>query len=156
MTFMASSSSSSRSSRSKDELRNLFKIQITKFVMNWNRGWIHIPEPRKLVKGIFWQSCCFFSLCGFYGARLCLQPVICYWPLFLQQSTYPSPPPSPMESLRDICIFSRRSKILNLKTPKRNYSKSYWSFFLQQSTYPSSSLSKWKVYVIFVFFNTGL
>ena len=29
----------------------------------------------------------FFSLCGFYGARLCLQPVICYWPPFLQQST---------------------------------------------------------------------
>ena len=34
MTFMASSSSS------KDELRNISKTQIMRFVMNWSSGWI--------------------------------------------------------------------------------------------------------------------
>ena len=60
MTFMASSRSSGRSSSSKDELRNIFKVE-------WDFWWIEsvdeLTSP-KLFKGILWQSC-FFCLCGF-------------------------------------------------------------------------------------------
>ena len=54
-----------------------------RFLMNWISGWVDIP---KAFQRYPWQSCFFLSL-WLSGARLCPQPVICYWPPFLQQST---------------------------------------------------------------------
>ena len=48
----------------------------------WNRWIVFIRR-----QNILWQNCCFFRGLWLYGARLCLQPVICYWPPFFQQST---------------------------------------------------------------------
>ena len=60
MTFMASSRSSGRSSSSKNELRNIFKIQM-RVCINWISGWIDIAVDfqRYPVTKLF------FCLCGF-------------------------------------------------------------------------------------------